>query len=216
MVLSDERTVPLKPGVAFWMRPGRTYIASQNPRDRLAVTFVHFEMKVDIDRVPEVYHTQQVEFFDRVLWRVETLFSRGERELAGAWFATALEDLTQPRSTTEQLTGTAQHHALSVRKAAATLRDDLLDPPSLPELARSVGYSPSHFSRLFKRVIGQSPSAYLIQQRVERARQMLSESSLTIGQIADALGYRDIYFFSRQFKSMTGQSPSAYRRGVSG
>ena len=50
---------------------------------------------------------------------------------------------------------------------------------------------------------------------VSRARQLLAETGLTISQIAEALGFRDVFFFSRQFTQRTGQTPSAYRATLS-
>jgi AraC family transcriptional regulator, arabinose operon regulatory protein len=81
------------------------------------------------------------------------------------------------------------------------------------ELARETGYSPDHFSRVFKQVTGQTPQALKVQARLERARQLLTESSLSISMIANALGYEDVFFFSRQFKEKTGRTPTAYRKG---
>ena len=59
---------------------------------------------------------------------------------------------------------------------------------------------------------GHRPQAYVIEAKLERARQLLAESALSISEIAEALGYRDIYFFSRQFRQRTGGSPTDYRR----
>jgi AraC family transcriptional regulator of arabinose operon len=56
---------------------------------------------------------------------------------------------------------------------------------------------------------------FAIRQRVQRAQQLLRGSSMQISEIADALGYVDVYFFSRQFKQATGVSPSTYRRDPS-
>lgn len=86
--------------------------------------------------------------------------------------------------------------------------------PAIADLAAQAGYSPDHFSRVFRDIMGQSPRDYLVNARIDRARQLLSESSLTVSQVADALGYRDVYFFSRQFKQRTGQSPTQYRKGA--
>ena len=51
--------------------------------------------------------------------------------------------------------------------------------------------------------------------RLARARQLLAETGLTISQIAETLGFRDVFFFSRQFTQRTGQTPSAYRAALS-
>jgi len=60
-------------------------------------------------------------------------------------------------------------------------------------------------------VTGETPKDYMIRARLERAATLLRESSQTIGQIADALGYRDAGFFSRQFKQKLGFSPARFR-----
>jgi len=53
--------------------------------------------------------------------------------------------------------------------------------------------------------------APIIPYAMNKARQLLRQSDLSIGQIAEATGYRDVYFFSRQFKFKTGQTPTKYR-----
>jgi len=86
--------------------------------------------------------------------------------------------------------------------------------PAIAALARKAGYSVDHFSRVFQKVVGVRPQDYVISAKTERARQLLSESDLTIGMIAEALGFRDIFFFSRQFRQKTGQTPTEFRRGL--
>ena len=91
---------------------------------------------------------------------------------------------------------------------------DVEDPRAsvaIADLAAEVGLSPDHFTRVFKQVLGMSPQAFRIQARITRARQLLSHSSLSVGQVAEAVGYEDLYFFSRQFKQQTGVSPRHWR-----
>jgi len=71
--------------------------------------------------------------------------------------------------------------------------------------------SPEHCSRLFRQVSGHSPKEYMLNIRMTHARHMLSESNLSVGEIADRLGYRDLFFFSKQFKAKTGLAPTAFR-----
>ena len=82
---------------------------------------------------------------------------------------------------------------------------------SVADRAEEAGVSAAHFSRMFKKVVGVSPQYYAMEARVDQARQMLMESEMKVGQIAAALGYRDVFFFSRQFKQVTGKTPGAYR-----
>lgn len=84
--------------------------------------------------------------------------------------------------------------------------------PTVAQMASQMGLSPEHFSRLFRRVNGQSPIQFIVGLRMTHARHLLRESSLSVGEIADRLGYADVYFFSRQFKEQVGVSPLRYRR----
>ncbi len=80
--------------------------------------------------------------------------------------------------------------------------------------ARSLGISRSHFDRAFSHLVGKPPKQFLLNCKMIHARRLLESSSLRVGEIAEALGYRDIYFFSRQFKACCGLSPVNYRKSL--
>ena len=61
-------------------------------------------------------------------------------------------------------------------------------------------------------VTNMSPGNFVVHAHVQRARQLALETTMSMSQIADALGYRDVHFFSRQFKQWTGHSPRRLRR----
>lgn len=85
---------------------------------------------------------------------------------------------------------------------------------SMNTIARQLGWSRSHFDRVFSQQVGQPPKQFLLNCKMIEARRYLESSSLRIGEIAEALGYRDIYFFSRQFKHFFGMPPIAYRQSL--
>ena len=99
-----------------------------------------------------------------------------------------------------------------VSEALRVFRENPASVESIGDFARSVGISRSHFDREFTEQVGQPPRQFLINCKIIEARRYLESSSLRVGEIAGALGYKDIYFFSRQFKQMVGQSPASYRR----
>lgn len=84
-------------------------------------------------------------------------------------------------------------------------------PFDVRELARSLGLTPDHFIRVFTREKGSTPYAYLTKIRLESAKGLLQNSSLSISDIASATGFSDLYAFSRFFKSKTDMSPMIYR-----
>jgi AraC-like DNA-binding protein len=102
----------------------------------------------------------------------------------------------------------------SVGEALRVFREHPASVESIDQFARGVGISRSHFDREFTRQVGQPPRQFLINCKIIEARRYLESSSLRVGEIAEALGYKDIYFFSRQFKQLVGQSPANYRRGL--
>lgn len=80
---------------------------------------------------------------------------------------------------------------------------------SLKRLADLLYLTPSHFSRLFKQAFGLSPYQFVIQQRVNAARNLLQDPSLTLTEIALEVGFADHSHLTRHYKRLTGSSPRA-------
>ena len=82
---------------------------------------------------------------------------------------------------------------------------------ALEQIAHYTGYSPSHFSALFRKATGESPLAYLNRQKIEHACLLLKTTDMRVNQICHKVGISDSYYFSRLFKQLTGVSPKQYR-----
>ena len=80
------------------------------------------------------------------------------------------------------------------------------------ELARLVRLSPTHFSRMFKRSVGVTPRVYVTRIRVERAKILLAQTSLSLCQIALDCGFCDQAHMSRIFHQVVGATPSRWRK----
>ncbi|WP_171651916.1 AraC family transcriptional regulator [Paenibacillus foliorum] len=80
----------------------------------------------------------------------------------------------------------------------------------LEELSRLAGFSPSYYSRLFKKLKGLSPNSYMTKLRMNRAKELLVYSQGSYYEIAQYLGYKEESYFSRMFKKETGYSPTEY------
>jgi AraC family transcriptional regulator len=98
------------------------------------------------------------------------------------------------------------------RAACEYIEEHLAEDVSLAKVASIVRLSPFHFCRAFKETLGQPPHRYQIARRIERAKTLLTRSSLTVTAIAAEIGYGDASKFSTAFKSVVGQTPNAYRR----
>jgi AraC family transcriptional regulator len=82
---------------------------------------------------------------------------------------------------------------------------------SLFQIAKVINISPTYFASLFKRATGTSPHQYVIQQRVERAKLMLSKTDMAIADIALQVGFSSQSHLTQQFKRLTGVTPKQVR-----
>jgi AraC family transcriptional regulator len=89
----------------------------------------------------------------------------------------------------------------------ANLEEDL----SLAELAEVADLSQFHFARAFRKSIGQTPQQYLMQQRIERAKQLLSKDDLPIVEISLRTGFKNQSHFTTLFRKFTKSTPKLWR-----
>ena len=101
-----------------------------------------------------------------------------------------------------------------IRRAVELMRARLDTELPLEEIAAAAHLSPFHFSRLFKKLTGAPPHAYLAALRVARARVLLAETDLSITEIATRVGYASSSHFAKAFRQVTGLSPRAYRAAI--
>lgn len=86
---------------------------------------------------------------------------------------------------------------------------------SLDALAARAGWSPFHFHRAFRKIVGETPKQYILRLRLERAAARLATRSEPIVRIAADAGFASHEVFTRAFRRQFGVTPSAYRRDAS-
>jgi len=85
---------------------------------------------------------------------------------------------------------------------------------SVEDIAQSAGLSRTHFSRLFRHVVGQTPYRFLMSFRVERAQELMQDKARGLADIAFSCGFSDQAHLSRSFAKETGKTPSEWRRQI--
>ncbi|MFZ0089611.1 MAG: helix-turn-helix transcriptional regulator [Solirubrobacteraceae bacterium] len=85
------------------------------------------------------------------------------------------------------------------------------DPLDVDDLAAAAGLSRAHFSREFRRAFGESPHAYLLTRRLERAAALLRTTDRSVAEICFSVGLQSLGSFTTSFTRTYGMSPTAYR-----
>ncbi len=101
--------------------------------------------------------------------------------------------------------------AEALRRAVRALEAEEADETDLAELAREAHLSYPHFRRLFREQTGLAPHQYRLQAKLNRAKQLLLHTTLSVKEAAVAAGFDDPLYFSRLFRKTTGISPSHWR-----
>jgi AraC family transcriptional regulator len=113
-----------------------------------------------------------------------------------------------------RLTGQVVPGGLSpakLRRIIAYIQEHLAEELPLATLAAVMPLSPAHFARLFKRATGRTPHQYVLHCRLERAKQLLAETTLPLSEIACQVGCADHSHLTALFRRSVGLSPKAYR-----
>ncbi|MBN1673005.1 MAG: AraC family transcriptional regulator [Kiritimatiellae bacterium] len=106
----------------------------------------------------------------------------------------------------------AKYHQMLVARAETFMRRNMHRRLSRREIAAAVRLSPAHLARVFRATTGDTPAGRLTALRMERARRLLLDSTLSVTEIALEVGYASFSHFSKTFRQTTRVAPSDYRR----
>lgn len=222
-LLLGGETYQVRPGTLFWLRPGDDGLAMHDPSDPLTVIYVHFDFyrpgatqptSVTADllaqrHIPFTNHPRLESLLARIVRLNEIATVVGEVE-AKALLNLALVEIYRQDALNRGSTNIQLDPRVS--RVLHHIHRHPVERMSLQHAAKLADLSPDHFSRLFKTNTGMSFRQYVLNARLDRARHLLEESTLSITEIADALGYDDVFLFSRQCKARFGTAPSRLRR----
>ena len=98
-----------------------------------------------------------------------------------------------------------------LRRVRDRIDREYAQPLDVEALARGAHMSAGHLSREFRLAYGESPYAYLMTRRIERAKALLRRGDLSVTEVCLAVGCTSLGSFSSRFSELVGESPSAYR-----
>ncbi len=205
-------------GNVILFRPGEKQHYSYDHRKKPVSYYMHFTgvgcpsllEKLGIsDTVTHVDKSAHFESVFHIMLREYTLKQYAYEQLCGGLLLELLSILSRAACITHSKAG--KGHEELIMRAEREIYENL-QSVSIDALAASCYLSKSRFSHIFKEVTGKSPLEYVMQMRLQRAKDMLLHTGLPIGRIAREAGYDDQNYFSRLFRRETGMTPSEFRK----
>jgi AraC-like DNA-binding protein len=215
----------LMPGSLFIAAPGVSHEMSAGTTGKTHLLFAGIALHLLADRLPDILP----------LWRNTTVFYTPRADNLVSPFRQLIREVSLDlphriqgiRSAIDSLvieatrliaddrsprmpTFVAMHP--SILQAKELLDSQIEQKWRVSELAMKVGLSPCYLVERFTKEVGQPPHQYLLQARIDRARELLTNSNLSITTLALELGFSSGQHFATMFKRMVGQTPHQYRR----
>ncbi|RTE03055.1 AraC family transcriptional regulator [Paenibacillus whitsoniae] len=213
VILGGER-MQVGQGDCYLFQPGDLASARHNPERPLTVTFIHFNCTESFSQrisLPSRVRFDPADFHELYLDRfiqVRLAAAFGHEEEATLLLRLLLLAYERQAPGNQPFGDPAKRSLRRVMMGvAARIGQNPGRHYSIQELAKEAHLSPRYFSLKWKELMGQTIESYVIQKRIERAAYLL-RLGMNVSEVAEALGYRSIYFFSRQFKQVTGTNPS--------
>ncbi|MGN7759872.1 helix-turn-helix domain-containing protein [Paenibacillus sp. 22594] len=162
----------------------------------------HVCSTVDLDIVKEmfssiVFHAKSSEIYAQLLAKSKLM------EL----FAYYLSKLDLNEITLKNLTSVEK-----LTKILNHIEANIEQNITVHELAEIAHMHPNYFIRLFKKQLGVPPIQYITRKKIEKAKELLTATTSTISEIAEQLGFSDLFYFSKQFKKNAGLTPTDFRK----
>lgn len=160
-----------------------------------------------LDAVP-VFHVGPCQpFLDRMIDLVDT-DQPGMDLMLGAF---AMETIAELLAVLAESRFQVRPACKAIRDARNLLTQGPMCPKRLMDFAVQLNVSYSAFRRTFKAETGLSPRQFVVNTRMQRAKELLAATDLSIGRVAERVGYDSVHYFSRLFRQRQGQTPSSFR-----
>ncbi len=219
----DGKHYEVVPGSYFILLPGEPHVYGADDSDPWTIYWIHFKGTLASGYVnpgpgpfalrlsPDQSSGNLIPIFDEIMSVLDAGYGR--------------ENLLYSTSLLHHFLGSLSYRRLSrdcggagldpnrdvVALAVKFMSDNIDKRLSLSDISDHLGYSPSHLSALFSRVMGASPVAFFHQLKIKRACSLLDFTTLRVNQICHMIGIDDPYYFSRMFTRVMGRSPRSYR-----
>ncbi|BBP84742.1 MmsAB operon transcriptional regulator MmsR [Pseudomonas sp. No.21] len=195
---------------------GRMHAYGADPQRPWSIYWVHFEGELveDFLRPLGPAGLRRIGAQPRLLADFDALLGLRRHGLAPLHFVHAAHQLQTLLTSLAVLPARGvlkSGRVLDIDAVQAVMRAHLHDSLNLDQLAAQFKLSRFHFAKTYRALTGHAPIQDFIQLKMAHACRLLDEGDQGIRQIAEQLGYEDVYYFSRLFRKVVGMAPSHYR-----
>ncbi|MBP5554593.1 MAG: response regulator [Lachnospiraceae bacterium] len=125
-----------------------------------------------------------------------------------------LTSILKERGETEEEVKQSHVYDKTIDNVISDIREHYMEDISLTSLAAKYNVSMARLSEMIKEHLSLNFSDYISSLRIQRAKELLRDESLSIQEIAEIVGYNDYFYFTKVFKKVEGISPSKYRKEI--
>lgn len=154
--------------------------------------------------------TRTYRFKSRQDYLPDIMEMKGDMERMRTWFLDKMDAAVRNVADNKETRSNSV-----VAKAKAYINANFHKEISLDDVSREVDISPYYFSKIFKEETGKNFIEYVTEIRMEKAKELLQSSTLSMKEICGEVGYADPNYFSRTFKKNVGLTPTEYKEGRS-
>lgn len=154
--------------------------------------------------------TRMYRFKSRQDYLPDIMEMKGDMERMRTWFLDKMDAAVRNVADNKETRSNSV-----VAKAKAYINANFHKEISLDDVSREVDISPYYFSKIFKEETGKNFIEYVTEIRMEKAKELLQSSTLSMKEICGEVGYADPNYFSRTFKKNVGLTPTEYKEGRS-
>ena len=218
---TNQRPIRIKEGDLFLLFPGEWHTYHPLPSRGWKSYWIGFKGRNVNDRVragflsptKSIYHvgfsSDLVHLYDEAMKTAREEAAYSQQTLAGIvnHLVGLMYSLERNRVLNKDL-----GHVDMVNRARLRIRESLESDLTIQQVAEEMGISYSNFRKLFKEFTGIAPAMYQQELRLQRAKEMLSTTDMSIKEIAYRLNFESPDYFSSKFRMKTGRKPSDFRQ----
>jgi len=218
--IQKSRPLPVKAGDVLIIHPGMWHDYAPDPETGWKEYWVMFNGKqarnlvtqVEIPRRAPIIHYGEDKYLHYLFTQMMEVAAESPpfSDIIHSGLMLQMGALIQSRLQLQREQGNREESF--IRRAKQRLAHVDEQPVDMQALAHELGVSYPHFRRVFKQSTGIPPQQYLLNLRINQAKQLMEGQDMKLSEVARSVGFDDPYYFSRLFKQKTGISPSLWRR----